>query len=1149
MQVEQQIKRKANTIHRSRAQGTPSWSPNSSPGPGGHRGQEKSKAVTIDSRFKPRDQNKDSRTDPRPQPTEGRSRDIICFKCQGRGHYARDCPNPRTMTITASGELESEDDDEPYEPNNAKEVEETIAEPDKGELLMIRRVLNTSQCPDDTHQRDNIFHTRCTVSGKVCGLIIDGGSCTNVASSYMVKKLSLGTTNHPKPYKLKWLNDKAVVPVTEQVTVPFSVGPYKDQVLCDVVPMQASHLLLGRPWQFDKRTSHCGHTNQYSFVHDNKRICLKPLSPTQVCELQSKMSKEPSTKMNFLINASTVRRSLSDSTCQVLLMVFKDVVSIGTEQDAVPAMIRPLLRRYQDVFPDELPHGLPPLRGIEHQIDLVPGAQLPNRPAYRVNPEEAKELERQVSELMEQGYVRESLSPCAVPVLLVPKKDGTWRMCVDCRAVNNITIKYRHPIPRLDDMLDELSGSTIFSKIDLKSGYHQVRMKEGDEWKTAFKTKQGLYEWLVMPFGLSNAPSTFMRLMNHVLRVYINKFVVVYFDDILVYSKCLEEHLEHLSLVLDTLRENKLYANFKKCVFGANELVFLGFVVSAQGLKVDNDKIKAIEEWPTPTNISQVRSFHGLASFYRRFVRDFSSVAAPLTATIKKSVEFKWGPAQEAAFRELKHRLTHAPLLALPDFSKTFEVECDASGVGIGAVLTQGGKPIAYFSEKLSGPTLNYPTYDKELYALVRAMETWQHYLLAKECVIHTDHETLKHLRGQTNLKRRHAKWLEFIETFPYVIKYKKGKENVVADALSRRHTLITTMDARILGFEHIKDAYGLDPDFAECYQEHGKGSYTKFLGHFWRTIWRKLGTRLLYSTACHPQTDGQTEVVNRTLGALLRTTIGSNRKTWVECLPFVEFAYNLATHSATQKSPFEIAYGFKPLTPMDVLPLPPGEVVNQDGASKAELIKQLHAEVKANIERRTEHYARTANKGRKTMVFKEGDWVWLHLRPERFPQKRKDKLSPRGDGPFRVVERINDNSYRLELPGEYLTSTSFNVSDLAPFDVGTEEDVLRAKPFQGGGNDGTRDDDQHTDTDEDRSAQGTMDATASGSKRPSTQAPNLMPGATTRSRTAARTARKKCLIFVQAFVQEQAELDRGPNRPDEQPTEALLTVFTISQG
>ncbi|PIK33847.1 hypothetical protein BSL78_29335 [Apostichopus japonicus] len=381
-------------------------------------------------------------------------------------------------------------------------------------------------------------------------------------------------------------------------------------------------------------------------------------------------------------------------------------------------------------------------------------------------------------------------------------------------------------------MLDELSGATVFSKIDLKSGYHQVRMKEGDEWKTAFKTKQGLYEWTVMPFGLTNAPSTFMRLMNQVLRAYISKFRVVYFDDILVYSKCLREHLTHLEMVLKTLRQEELYANLKKCTFCTDKLVFLGFVVSSQGLQVDEEKIRAIQEWPTPGNISQVRSFHGLASFYRRFVPNFSSIASPLTAVVKKNVGFSWGEAQEKAFQALKDSLTHAPVLVLPDFNKTFEVECDASGIGIGAVLTQGGRPVAYFSEKLGGASLNYPTYDKELYALVRALETWQHYLLSKEFVIHTDHETLKHLRGQTNLKRRHARWMEFIETFPYIIKYKKGKDNVVADALSRRFALISTMEAKVLGFEHIKDLYKDDPDLAESYKECSTGSHGKFYIH-----------------------------------------------------------------------------------------------------------------------------------------------------------------------------------------------------------------------------------------------------------------------------------------------------------------------------
>ncbi|XP_071902594.1 uncharacterized protein [Coffea arabica] len=308
---------------------------------------------------------------------------------------------------------------------------------------------------------------------------------------------------------------------------------------------------------------------------------------------------------------------------------------------------------FKDVFPEELPKGLPPIRGIEHQIDFVPGAILPNRPAYRANPEETKEIQRQVDSLLEK-------------------------------------------------------------------------------------------------------------------------------------DQSLDEHVEHLRLVLSALRENSLFANMEKCVFCTPEVNFLRYIVGANGIHVDPAKVKAILEWPTPTNVSQVRSFHGLASFYRRFVKDFSTIAAPLNETIKKNVGFQWRKEQEESFNKLKDLLTSAPILALPNFDVTFEVECDASGIGIGAVLHQNNRPLAYFSEKLSGGALNYPTYDKELYAVVRALEVWQHYLMPKEFVIHTDHESIKFLKGQGKLHKRHAKWIAFIDSFPYIIKYKKGKDNVVADALSR---------------------------------------------------------------------------------------------------------------------------------------------------------------------------------------------------------------------------------------------------------------------------------------------------------------------------------------------------------------------------
>jgi hypothetical protein len=339
-------------------------------------------------------------------------------------------------------------------------------------------------------------------------------------------------------------------------------------------------------------------------------------------------------------------------------------------------------------------------------------------------------------------------------------------------------------------------------------------MKIGDEWKTTFKTKFGLYEWLVMPFSLTNAPSTFMGLMNHVLRAFIGKFVVVYFDDILIYSKSFDEHLDHIHSALVVLRTEKSYYNISRCTFCIDHVVFLGFVVTADVILVDKVKVKVIKDWSTPTNVSQVQSFYSLARFYWRFVQDFSTIAAPLNNLTKKDVPFQCGDEQDQAFEELKRKLYESPLLQLLDFGKTFEIECDASGIGIGGVLLQEVKHVAYFSKKLIGTHLNYSIYDKELYALVRVLEVWQHYLLPKEFVIHSDHEVLKYLKSQGKLNHRHAKWIEFIETFPYVVKHKHGKDNIVAYALSRRCGLVTQLDTKVLGLESIKTLYANDSDF-----------------------------------------------------------------------------------------------------------------------------------------------------------------------------------------------------------------------------------------------------------------------------------------------------------------------------------------------
>jgi len=292
-----------------------------------------------------------------------------------------------------------------------------------------------------------------------------------------------------------------------------------------------------------------------------------------------------------------------------------------------------------------------------------------------------------------------------------------------------------------------------------------------------------------------------MQIMNHVLREFLGKFVVVYFDDILIYSNNLDEHINHLHYVLDILRKEKLYANLKTCSFCMSKIIFLGYVVSAQGIEVDEEKVKAIREWPMPTSVTKVRSFHGLASFYRQFVKkDFSTIAAPLIEVIKKSICFKWGEEQNNAFLDLKNKLCSAPILSLPNFNKTFEIKCDASSICIDAVLMQEGRPIAYFSEKLNGATLKYPTYDNKLYALVRDLENWQHYLWPKQFVIHTDHQSLNLIKDQSKLNKMHAKWTKFIEPFPYVIKYKKElffKEIVRLHGMPR--SIVSDRDIRFL--------------------------------------------------------------------------------------------------------------------------------------------------------------------------------------------------------------------------------------------------------------------------------------------------------------------------------------------------------------
>jgi hypothetical protein len=314
----------------------------------------------------------------------------------------------------------------------------------------------------------------------------------------------------------------------------------------------------------------------------------------------------------------------------------------------------------------------------------------------------------------------------------VEKKDGTQQMCVDYRSLNEVTIKNKYPLPRIEDLFDQMKGASVFSKIDLRSGYHQLKIRESDIPKTIFRTRYGLYEYTVMSFGLTNAPTYFMYLMNKVFMEYLDKFIIVFIDDILIFSKMMEEHEEHLRLILEKLRSNQLYAKFSKCEFWLTEVTFLGHVIFAGGVSVDPSKVKDVLNWMPPTTASEIRSFLGLVGYYHRFIKDFSKIAKPMTKLLEKNNAFEWTIECQASFEELRKRLTSAPVLVLPDQTKKFDIYCDTSRQGLGCVLMQEGQVLRYASRQLRKHEENYPTHDLELAAVVHDLKIWRHYLIGQ---------------------------------------------------------------------------------------------------------------------------------------------------------------------------------------------------------------------------------------------------------------------------------------------------------------------------------------------------------------------------------------------------------------------------------
>jgi hypothetical protein len=465
------------------------------------------------------------------------------------------------------------------------------------------------------------------------------------------------------------------------------------------------------------------------------------------------------------------------------------------KEDPDPETLLPAeIRHRASVFSPIEAEQLPPHRPYDHEIKLQEGKTPPFGPLYSMSRQELEVLNKWIKENQRKGFIRRSSSDSSSPVLFVKKPGGGLRVCVDYRALNAITVKDRYPLPLTKESLNHLKGMKWFSKIDIISAFNNLRIKKGQEHLTAFRTRFGLYESLVMPFGLTGAPATFQRFMNDSLKDYLDIFCTAYLDDILIYSKTRQEHVKHVCLVLDRLKEAGLYANIKKCEFFVSEVKFLGLIVGSEGIRMDPDKVKTITEWRSPTCLTDVQAFIGFANFYRRFIAEFSKIIGPMVNLTKKGVQFLWNKSCQSAFKRLKQAFVDAPILRPFDWEKDVIMETDASDYVSAGVLSQYDDlgilhPVAFFSKKHSSTECNYEIYDKELLAIVRCFEEWRPELEGTPSPVKviTDHKNLEYFTTTKLLNRRQARWSEFLSRFNFKIVYRPGKQGGKPDALTRR--------------------------------------------------------------------------------------------------------------------------------------------------------------------------------------------------------------------------------------------------------------------------------------------------------------------------------------------------------------------------
>ncbi|KAH0614368.1 uncharacterized protein H6S33_000004 [Morchella sextelata] len=594
----------------------------------------------------------------------------------------------------------------------------------------------------------------------------------------------------PTPRQLQVIDGRPIASgaITHSCKLRLEVGAQVEGISLFVTQLGDTKVVLGLPWlqhhaakiQFADRSIsfHADRCRQHTAALWASTLASSPLTaatatlpPPPIPPRSTATTTLPpppipprptAPRRTIALSAARFHREAQQPENHLFLLAARPAGPNPTSSNPTEELVPTTYHQYLHLFQESEAQALPIHRYIDHEIPLQEGKQPPFGPLYSMSSEELKTLREYLDDQLTRGYICSSSSPAGAPVLFIKKKDGSLRLCVDYRALNALTVKNRYPLPLINDTLDRLKDTKIYTKLDLRNGYNQIRIKEGEEWKTAFQTRYGLFEYLVMPFGLTNAPATFQVFMNDTLRTHLDDFCTVYLDDILICSNTEEEHQRHFNTILDKLQAAGLHCKPEKCEFHVDRTEYLGYIISGEGVTMATDKTKAIQEWKTPTSVHDIQVFLGFANFYRRFIRDYSKVVSPMTNILKKDAQFVWTPAADHAFNQLKEAFTTAPILKHFDPERACILETDASNFVAAAVLSQKDDqgilhPVAFYSHKMMSAECNYDISDKELLVIVRAFEEWRKYLEPsnQEITVHCDHKNLEHFMSTKILNRR----------------------------------------------------------------------------------------------------------------------------------------------------------------------------------------------------------------------------------------------------------------------------------------------------------------------------------------------------------------------------------------------------------